>query len=51
MLYMNSTSEMLLHYLRDIFHDASEAVLDIEKLDEEYALFGKGLVYFTQCLS
>ena len=50
-MLMSSPAEMLWHYLRDVFYDASKAVLDLEKLDEEHLMLGKGLVYFAQCLS
>ena len=48
---MGGTSEILFHYLRDIFYDAPKAALDLEKLDKDYVMLGKGLVYFAQCLS
>lgn len=48
---MGKTSEILFEYLRDIMHDPSKAKLDIEKLDEEFVMLGKGLVYFAQCCS
>ena len=50
-IIMSSTPEMLWHYLREAFYDASKAVLDIDKLDEEYHMLGKGLVDFAQCVS
>lgn len=48
---MSSTSEMLFNYLRDILYDTRNATLDVEKLDEEYVMLGKGLVYFAQCFT
>jgi len=48
---MSITSEMLFSYLRDVIYDTPNAALDIEKLDEDYVLLGKGLVYFAQCFS
>ena len=48
---MGGTSEILFYYLRDVFSDAPKAVLDIEKLDEDYVMLGKGLVYFAQSLA
>ena len=48
---MNHMADILFEYLRDIFYDASKAELDIDKLDEDFATLGKGLVFFAKCFS
>jgi diguanylate cyclase (GGDEF)-like protein len=40
--------EILLNYLRDVIYNPEKAVLDIEKLPDDFQVFGKGLVYFTE---
>lgn len=48
---MSNTSEILFEYLRDVFFNASKATLDVEGLDEDFVMLGKGLIYFAQCFS
>jgi diguanylate cyclase (GGDEF)-like protein len=48
---MSKTSEMLFEYLRDIFYNPSKTELALEKLDEDFVMLGKGLMYFAQCFS
>ena len=48
---MNNAPKILFEYLRGKFYDEPNIELDVEKLDEEYVMLGRGLVYFTQCLS
>ena len=47
---MRPTSEVLSEYLRNVFYGQTGIGLDVEALDEEFVAFGKGLVYFAQCL-
>jgi len=42
---------MLFAFLRDLFYFKPNAELDVEKLESDYVLFGKALVYFAHCLS
>lgn len=46
---MSSTADILFEYLRNIIYEPSKAVLDIGKLDDDYVMLGKGLMYFAQC--
>ena len=46
---MSKTSDILFEYLRDVIYNPSDAALDISKLDSDYVMLGKGLVYFAQC--
>jgi len=48
---VSGTSEILFEYLRDMFYNPSKAVLDIEKLDGDFVMLGKGLIYFAECFS
>jgi len=47
---MGAVKEILFNYLRDVIYDPSNAVLDIEKLPEDFQDFGKGLQYFADCV-
>jgi len=48
---MSNTSELLFEYLREVLYDPAKATLDVERLDEDYVMLGKGLVYFAQCFA
>jgi diguanylate cyclase (GGDEF)-like protein len=48
---MSATSDLLFEYLKSIFYASAEAKLDLEKLEEDYVVFGKGLIYFAHCFS
>lgn len=48
---MSTTPEMLFAFLRDLFYFKPNANLDVEKLEPDYVLFGKALVYFAHCFS
>ena len=48
---MNSSAEILFEYLRGVFYPEERVELDIESLDEDYSLLGKGLLYISQCVS
>jgi len=48
---MSITSDLLFAYLREIFYATPDAKLEIEKLEEDYVLLAKGLVFFAQCFS
>ena len=48
--HMSETSDLLFAYLRNVFFDASNAELDIDKLEEDFVLFARGLMYFAQCI-
>lgn len=48
---MSNTSEMLFAYLRDVIYATPKAELDIDNLEDDYAMLGKGLVYFAQCFT
>jgi len=48
---MSVTSEILFAYLREVFYANPNAKLEIEKLDEEYAAFAKGLVFLARCFA
>ena len=47
---MSATADLLFAYLRDVFYSSSSSELDLDKLDEDYVLFAKGLMFFAQCL-
>jgi diguanylate cyclase (GGDEF)-like protein len=46
---LNDTADLLFEYLKEIFYNASKAKLDIDKLDEEFKMVGKGLEFFAHC--
>jgi len=46
---MSATSDLLFSYLRDVFYGAHSARLELEKLDEEFVTFAKGLSFFAHC--
>jgi len=46
---MSVTSDLLFNYLRDVFYGTHNARLEIEKLDEDFVMFSKGLMFFAQC--
>ena len=48
---MSITSDLLFAYLREVFYDAANASIDIDKLENDYILIAKGLMYFANCLS
>ena len=48
---MSVTSDLLFEYLRSMFYASRGAELDLDKLEEDYVLFGKGLVYFRHCIN
>ena len=48
---MSDTAEILFDYFRSVFYDSSNANLNIEDLDEDFVMLGKGLMYFASCLS
>jgi len=47
---MNSVAKKIFSYLRDVIYNPSKAVLDVEKLPEDFREFGKGLQYFSECV-
>jgi len=47
---MNPIAQNLFNYLRDVLYNPGEAVLDVEKLPEEFQEFGSGLVYVVECI-
>ena len=48
---MSVTSEILFAYLREIFYATPDATLATDKLEDDYVMFAKGLMYFAQCFS
>ena len=48
---MDSVAEVLFTYLRDAIYDPESAVLDMEKLPQEFKDFGEGLQYFVECVT
>ena len=48
---MSVTSDILFGYLRDVFYAVPDADLELDKLEEDYVLFGKGLLYFAHCMA
>ncbi|MCL2152189.1 MAG: diguanylate cyclase [Oscillospiraceae bacterium] len=46
---MSATSDLLFAYLREIFYGTSQAKLEIEKLDEDFIVFSKTLMFFARC--
>jgi len=48
---MSVTSELLFTYLRNIFNFTPQAPLDLEMLDGDFVMLGKGLLFFEKCFS
>ena len=48
---MSATSDLLFEYLREIFYATPDAKLDLDKIEDDYIMFAKGLMYFAQCFS
>ena len=48
---MSLTSDLLFTYLRNMFYASSDIELDYDKLEEDFVVFGKGLVYFAHCVN
>lgn len=48
---MDSIAGLLQAYLNRVVHDPEHAVLDLQKLPEEFQEFGKSLVYFSECVT
>ena len=48
---MKKTSEILFDYLSDVFYDPSKATLDVDELDEDFIMLGKGLIYLAHCFA
>ena len=46
---MSVTSDLLFAYLREIFYGTHDAQLELDKLDKDFIMFGKGLMFFAQC--
>jgi diguanylate cyclase (GGDEF)-like protein len=44
------TSKILFDYLRDVIYNPSHAKLDIEHLPPDFQDFGKGIVFFVECV-
>ncbi|MDR3280319.1 MAG: diguanylate cyclase [Synergistaceae bacterium] len=42
--------DILFNYLRNLIYSPAKAKLDIERLPEGYRDFGKGLLYFAECV-
>lgn len=47
---MDYIAKLLLDYLRNVVYDPEHAVLDVEKLPDEFQDFGKGLIFFSECV-
>ena len=47
---MESAIKVLFNYLSNVIYDPSKAVLDVEKLPEEFQDLGNGLQYFSECV-
>lgn len=47
---MKSIPQLLQAYLNHVTHDPENAVLDLQKLPEEFRDFGKSLIYFSECV-
>ena len=48
---MSTTSDILFAYLREVFYASPDTSLDIEKLEDDFVVFGKGLMFFAHCYS
>ena len=47
---MDPVAELLFDYLSDVIYNPENSKLDISKLPEAFQDFGKGLLYFTDCV-
>lgn len=47
---MDPVAKLLLDYLGNVVYDPESAVLDLDKLPDGFKDFGKGLLYFTECI-
>ncbi|HCX63040.1 MAG TPA: hypothetical protein DHU59_11480 [Clostridiales bacterium] len=47
---MDSIADVLQDYLNNVIYDPEHAVLDLQKLPEEFQEFGKNLVFFSDCV-
>ena len=47
---MDSASDLLFNYLRDVIYNSSSAKLDVEKLPQEFQDLGNGLKFFAECV-
>jgi len=48
---MSNTSDILFEYLREVFYATPKAAIDLDRLEDDYAMFAKGLMYFAQCFT
>ena len=48
---MKSTADALFSFLRDAIYEPEYKALDVDSLPEDFRDFGKGLNYFTSCVS
>jgi diguanylate cyclase (GGDEF)-like protein len=48
---MAAVEDILFAYLRDVLYNPSAAKLDIEALPENFRDLGKGMLYFTECVT
>ncbi len=48
---MDFVAGLLQDYLDHVIHDPDHAVLDLQKLPEEFREFGEKLVYFSECVA
>ena len=46
---MSATSDLLFAYLREVFYGTQQAELDLEKIDEDYIMFSRALMFFAHC--
>ena len=46
---MSATSDLLFSYLREVFYGTKKTELDLDKLDEDYIMFGKALSFVAHC--
>ena len=47
---MNPVAELFLNYLQSVIYEPSKAELDIDALPEDFRDFGRGLLYFSECV-
>ncbi|MCL2444437.1 MAG: diguanylate cyclase, partial [Treponema sp.] len=47
---MEGATDNLFNYLHDVIYDSRNAVLDIEKLPDNFTNLGNGLQYFAECV-
>jgi len=48
---VKNTPEILFEYLRAVFYEPSKATLNIEEVDDDFIMLGKGLMYFAECFA